>query len=465
MASHPITTAFEATIAQGVHAGITHSADESDLSVMACCSQEDTGRLIGREEQHVATPPSISAFDLVRGDRPPPSGLLESRWLILGILFFARTAMAFQFQSIAALGPAVVANLALDYTLLGLLAGLYLLPGIFLALPGGLLGQWLGDKRVAVLGLSLMTIGGAWVGLSETYTSAVSGRFVSGIGAVLLNVMLTKMVADWFAGREIATAMALLLSSWPIGIGLGLIALPPLAEASGVLFAFVTTALFCAVALGMMIVLYAPPGGLRPNPGSLHLRLSRPEWLLAILSGLIWSLYNVGFILVLTFGPVFLSDRGYSVSASAATVSLVSWTILVSLPLGGYLAERLNWPDGVLGGCLVASAVAVIAFSAGLHPTLLCAIIGIIIGPPAGLIMRLPAEALSPDNRAAGMGVFFTLYYLGMGVLPAIAGTAVEATHDPATALHLAAALVLLAAGLLILFRLGQRTYLRKASL
>jgi hypothetical protein len=50
------------------------------------------------------------------------------RWLILGVLFLARTAMAFQFQAVAALSSFVVADLGIDYTKLGLLIGLFFLP-------------------------------------------------------------------------------------------------------------------------------------------------------------------------------------------------------------------------------------------------------------------------------------------------------------------------------------------------
>ena len=48
--------------------------------------------------------------------------------------------------------------------------------------------------------------------------------------------------------------------------------------------------------------------------------------------------------------------------------------------------------------------------------------IGIVAGPAAGVIMALPARALPQESRNLGMGVFFTLYYLGMASLPGIAG-------------------------------------------
>lgn len=150
------------------------------------------------------------------------------RWLILAVLFLARTAMAFQFQAFAALSSFVIAELGIDYTQLGLLIGLYLLPGIVIAYPGGLLGGVFGDKRIALIGLLLMAAGGLLTATGD-YPTVVAGRLISGAGAVLLNVLLTKMTTDWFAGREIGTALAVLVTSWPFGIGLALVTLPWLA--------------------------------------------------------------------------------------------------------------------------------------------------------------------------------------------------------------------------------------------
>ena len=66
-----------------------------------------------------------------------------------------------------------------------------------------MLGQRFGAKRVVLAGLVLMAIGGALMGLGSSFAMAAAGRIVSGTGAVLLTVLVSKMVTDWFAGREI----------------------------------------------------------------------------------------------------------------------------------------------------------------------------------------------------------------------------------------------------------------------
>src|SRR5438105_13922833 len=87
--------------------------------------------------------------------------IIPQRWVMLLVLLVARTAMAFQFQSIGALGPMLVDTFHLDFVWLGTLIGLYMLPGTVVALPGGMLGQRFGAKRICLIGLALMAIGGA----------------------------------------------------------------------------------------------------------------------------------------------------------------------------------------------------------------------------------------------------------------------------------------------------------------
>jgi len=150
--------------------------------------------------------------------------------------------MGFQFQFVGSTSPFLVEDLGIDYASVGFLIGLYLLPGVVLALPGGFIGQRFGDKQVVVTSLVLMFIGGVLIGSSDSNRMVSVGRFISGVGAVLLNVMLTKMTTDWFAEREIVLAMAILINAWPIGIGIALITLGPLGEALSWSVAFYATA-------------------------------------------------------------------------------------------------------------------------------------------------------------------------------------------------------------------------------
>jgi MFS family permease len=386
-----------------------------------------------------------------------------NRWLILTVLFLARTTMGFQFQSVATLSPSLVAEWGIGYTQLGLLIGCYLLPGIVIAYPGGLLGQRFGDKQIAIAGMALMVLGGVLTGTSHDYGAFLAGRLISGVGAVLLNVLLTKMATDWFAGREIGTALALLVSSWPIGIGLALVILPWLAGATSVATAFVATAVAAAVVLALVAGIYRAPrvaspsaGAAAPSAAGSGLGLSAREFGLVSLAGMVWALFNVGYIVVVSFVPSLLIAQGMSVAQAGLATSLASWTLIPATALGGLLLDRIGHATALIATSLAALALSIMLLPATSSFVLL-AFIGAITGLPAGAIVALPAEVLRPQSRGPGMGVFFTWYYVGMALLTPVAGLVRDLASDPGAPLMFAGALEIAAIAALGLLRWFQQ--------
>src|SRR5437773_668687 len=200
---------------------------------------------------------------------------MANRWVALAIVFVTRTSMGYQFRSVASVGPLLVPELGLTWAQLGSLIGLYMLPGAFLALPGGMLGQRRGERRPVVASLALMVVGGLVTAASHSFAVAAAGRLLSGVGAVLMNILLAKMVADWFTEREMSTAMAVMLTSWPVGLGLAAATLGSLATRSSWRMAIAMTAL--AAAVGLVLIAFAyrdpPPAPARaPGPGVLPAR-------------------------------------------------------------------------------------------------------------------------------------------------------------------------------------------------
>ena len=271
------------------------------------------------------------------------SHMPDRRWLILIVLFLARTALAIQFQAVASAGPFLIVALAIDYAALGFLIGLHSLPGVAIAIPGGVLGQRLGAKRVALIGLSLMVAGGTVMGFAQSFLLAAVGRTVLGVGAVLFNVLATKMVTDWFSGREIATAMGTLVSSWPLGIALGLLLFGSLGADHG-WAAIMHASTLCVLAGLVLVALFyqEPPGITSSTQAKLKLDLSRREWALVCIAGAIWALFNVSYIVLVSFGPELFRQRGFSLVQSNLLVSLIGWTLIPSIPLASAVAERFG---------------------------------------------------------------------------------------------------------------------------
>jgi MFS family permease len=382
---------------------------------------------------------------------------LRECWLILAVLTFARAAIGFQFQSVAAVSPFLIDHFQMSFAALGTLVGLYLLPGIAVALPGGALAQRFGDKRIVCIGLAAMTLGGAMMGAAESPIILSAGRAISGVGAVFLNVLLTKMVADWFQGREVVTALGILIASWPLGIAMALVVLPPLTQTFAWPAAMYVPAAACAAALALVAACYRDPSPDRASePAGFRLDLTGHELALATLAGLVWTFYNIGFIVVLAFGPEFLTASGHTAAAASAIVSTMSWVLIPVVPLGAWLAERIGRPDLTMLTCFLAITLAcwlLAGFGPAIWPLVA---MGLLFGPPGGLIMALPSEAVRPERRAIAMGIYFTCYYAGMGVLPTLAGYARDLTGNPAAPFWFAGAMLVLAALMLVQFRIVQ---------
>lgn len=345
------------------------------------------------------------------------------RWRILALLFFARIGLGFQFQTMASVGDDLTVAFGLDYAEIGLMIGLFMAPGLFLAFPAGFIGRYLSDRTLSILGLGALAAGGLISGLAPAEGLIGLGRAVSGAGFVFGTLYFTKMVADWFEGREIATAMSVLVMSWPFGIAMGQVGHTWLAEAYGWRVPFVAASAYCIVAALGILLAYRPARNLAQAGGSARARLTRREWHLILLAGAAWGLFNAGYVVYLSFGPKMLEALGYPVLTAATVISVASWLMIFSGATCGQIADRFGRRQTILTVCMTAACASLLLLTlpdAGLPASLLFGILGM---APAGVIMALAGQAVSAEKRAFGMGVFFTVYYAIMTAVPPVAGS------------------------------------------
>ena len=377
---------------------------------------------------------------------------MRNRWGILAVLFAVRSTIAFQFQSVAAVAPLLTSQFGVSLADIGILIGLYFAPGVALALPGGAIGQRFGDKRTALGALLLMLAGSAMMAAAASWHIQIAGRLVAGAGSVILSVQLAKMLTDWFAGKEIATAMAVLVNSWPLGIAVCLLVLPLIGTQYGVGAAHLGVAAFAAGGFVLLATLYRPPADVAVASTATTPRLDRNTTLAVITAGLIWGLFNVGFATLVSFGPSMLVERGWSIAEAGSTISIMLWVSVISVPLGGLLADRTGRPGTiVVVSCIVSAALVVLLPRIGAVALMVIAL-GLISGLPAGPIMSLPARVLAPQTRGIGMGVFFTMFFACMMLGPVIGGACAKWAGSAAAAFDFGAAMILLCPVLLWVF-------------
>ena len=349
---------------------------------------------------------------------------MQNRWAVLALLFTVRLAMGFQFQAVGAVSPAYRKEFGLALAEIGLRISLCA-PGLIFAVPGGEIGRRFGEKPMVLLALVLMIIGGVIMAFAHSWGWQLTGRLVAGIGGVLLNVLMSKMVTDWFAGKEIATAMAIFVNSWPAGIAVALVVLPIVVGWGGVAAVGMATVVVAALGWALLAFLYAPPIGQAGAAGS-GVWPTGAALQAVIVAGCIWGLYNAALSMVFGYGTALLTERGWSLAAAGSATSLVLWTAVISVPIGGLLADRTGRPREImLAGFALFGLVLVIAARSE-AVIFWFVIMGLVGGVSAGPIMALPSRVLDPSERAVGMGLYFTMFYVMVVIGPIVAGRLAE---------------------------------------
>lgn len=375
---------------------------------------------------------------------------------MLALVAATRTSMGFQFQAVPAVALLLQAELGLSFAQLGLVTGIYLVPGVVFALPGGLLGRRFGERRVVVASLLLMALGGLVTAQSGGVFTAAGGRLVAGVGAVLMNILLARMVADWFAERELATAMAVTQAAWPIGLGVATAVLGVFAATTSWRTAVLSTVVV-ALAGAALIGLFYRDAQRPAGAGAGIARLTGREKALAGAAGLTWGCFNACPAVVAAFGQEMLVARGHSLGESGGVISLAIWVTMLSVPLGGVLADRLKRPNAVVIAGTLAAAAATAALPLIGSPTLGFALVGFAIGIAPGAIMALLPKALRPEVLTTGLGVLYTVFYLVMAISQPTAGVVRQLAGTPTAPITFAAVMMVATLLGLVAFRAIER--------
>jgi MFS family permease len=372
-------------------------------------------------------------------------------WLILAAVALARIGFGYQYQTVASLGPELMHLFQFDYATLGTLIGAFMLLGGFLALPLGLLGRRFGDRLVLGAGLSLMVVGPLISMFSDGPGGIGLGRGIAGVGAVAMIVLQNKIIADWFTGHRLMWALSVSSAAYPVGVGLAQLVLPPLSHAYGWQIAFLSNSIPMAVSLVLFLISYRPSPHAAAQPRTFSLPSGR-ECLLLLIAGLIWTAYTAGYSAYLSYVPSLMAVRDEGLVLTGVVLTIATWGNVPATMLGAGLASRL----GAFRIFLFSTCALVLGIGGAATldwPVTFAVVIGIAGSMHPGVIMAVGTLSARPENRAVGMGLFYSMYYAGGAVVPALCGHAADLYGSPEGALLAAAVVSVLALPMFLLHR------------
>src|SRR5688572_19447482 len=148
------------------------------------------------------------------------------RWVCLGLLFFSGLLAFFVRLAPAVAIPDLQRAFSLDAVELGLVTALYLWPFALMQPMAGVLVDAFGARRTVTIFLMIAGTGQVLFALAPSFSVALLGRALSGLGAATLYVGAAKIMTQWFRRSEFGT----LTGAWTSVANLGgLTAAGPLA--------------------------------------------------------------------------------------------------------------------------------------------------------------------------------------------------------------------------------------------
>ncbi len=321
--------------------------------------------------------------------------------------------------------PPLLEILRTDFRLsnlaIGALMGAIAAPAIGLAIPFGIaVDRWSG-RRSGLTGLGLMLVGAIAFAAAPSYVVLVLGRLVFGVGALIMNLLLARLLAVAFAGRELALAMALFTGVYPASMILLFSLHPRLVQTFGWRGEMAVLAGLVSVALPLHAWAVPRQPATRRSDRT---PLTPLPWPLFAL-GATWMLYFAAFAAVPTFAPEWAGGG----SRGLLVTSVITWVALVATPLIGTLIDRTGHAPRWCVAFTTLLAATLAGMALGLLPKAAAmALLGVVAGglPPA--VYSLPGRLVGADRLGFAFGFITALSNLGTVAGPSLAGAVRDAT-------------------------------------
>ncbi len=348
-------------------------------------------------------------------------------WAVLALTGLALFGNYYVYDSIGPLAEQLSRELGYSDTQIGTLNAIYSVPNIVLVFVGGILVDRYGPGFVTFWSSLVCLAGAALTAIGTPFALMAAGRLMFGIGAETMIVATIVALGIWFAGRQLAFAMALSISFARVGSyavdvspvwASGAYASgwqAPLTLAAGIMLAGVVAAFAywrleaTAAARGLQVLGLSRE---RIELGKLA-QFSPGYWYVLALCVLF---YSVIFPFRSTFSiKYFQHTGGLSLEAASVLNSYVFLAAVFATPLFGWLNDRIGRHGLLLtiGAALLAAAFYVLG-ATDLSPEVSTALIGVAFSLVPAVLWPAVTLLEPPQRLGTAYGFMTMVQNVGM---------------------------------------------------
>ncbi|BCI52567.1 MFS transporter [Mycolicibacterium litorale] len=273
----------------------------------------------------------------------PAIGTLR-RWSMLVLGVTATMCANVFIYGAAFLIPTLHTERGLDLALAGLMSSMPSFGMVVTLIAWGYVVDRVGERFVLSVG-SALTAAAAFAAAAVDSLPAVGALlFLGGMAAASSNSASGRLVVGWFPARQRGLVMGIRQASVPLGVGLGALVIPRIAQSHGVAAALLFPAAVCAASAVVCLLGVLDP----PRPP----RAEAPAEDLANPyrgAGVLWRIHAVSVLLVVpqavvwTFTLVWLMSEHKWSAASAGALVTVAQVLGAGGRIGaGYLSDRVG---------------------------------------------------------------------------------------------------------------------------